>query len=1750
MVRNISSKKYVVSWLKRCTFIFLWVCLLWLVGPLGSAKGHENSPEHHELYQLMLDMSQEAIPDAIYQKDDVLIIHSYHPQLAWNQGLTKGINSVFAESKHIELHAEYLDTKRYNLEETETLFAALIKKRHPHGRLKAVLVTDNNALEFVRRNRADLFPETPIIFCGVNQYDPSMLDDIAWYTGVVEYTDPVGSVDLAIEIRPNLRRMIVLGDHTPTGKLILQRTREGLGEEYNGIKIEYWDELPFIQILSQLEDLSEERDSVLLTLINKDNEGHYYDHEQSAHIVSRASNAPVFGLFDFYLGTGVIGGNMVNAQEQGKAAALIANEIIQGADVSEHPIVLESPNKRLLDDKTLTRFGVSLPSLPSKVTVMDQGRIVYQSDSVKTLKLGALANRGDLECKMRWSETADYLTRSLNGYQVEIVSLHYDEVFDAVERKEIDLLITNSSQFVELDYKYNLTAIASLQNIYEGKGYDGHASVILTLKSNAEINDLDDLKGCRFSAVHEQSFGGWRMAWREMVRQDIKPYKNFASLEFTSNHDQVVQNILFGKADAGCVRADVYAKLLFENTGLSGKLKVLNIIPSNSEYPFVRSTELYPDMPLIALPHTDDSIAREVAAAMIAMSGRVVKTQDNYDSWTIAQSYQPVHDALMELQVGSYKSLGYVSIIGMIKRHWAWYVGSLVIVFIASTVGIVFHGLNRRLRSSLDSLKESDENLWVTKQRVDELAEHSRTYTWETDKEDVFVFVSHVVADVLSYDPIKLVGTWKLCDLLSKKESYGLNQEVLSLYKKQLPVNGVVCELESKVGDKVWVKTHAVPYYDSAGQFSGYRGTNTDISKEYLAKIEAQESMAEVLALRDAINMHTMYCVLDRGGTFIEVNQGYADLSGYFQDELIGQHVRMLRSPKESRKQWKNLWRVVSDGNPWRGDLCFVNKNGDEYWVHTTVIPQFDSNYSVDKFICLGFDISIQVRDACKLDRMATRLSTATRGGGFAVWDYDLVNDKIVWDQTMYELYGIEDHDMEITVEFWQNTVHPEDRKKTETVFEESLRSGREFNLTYRSIDAQGIIKYIHALATIIRSSEGVPIHAIGINRDVTEQTLAYQKLEANESRLRRLLDSFFGFTATLSPDGIIIDVNKSALEVSGLQRNQVIGKRFEESYWWENGGHFREIIRQARRWAKFGRVTRFEAIFQKKNGELGTVDVKIGPIYDSSGRVEGVITFGVEVTDRAEAQQRLDLAMRSAKIGLWDFNFNTQEFFLSDTYFAMLGYKPGDLASSYTSWLECIHPDEVDDVVNTIQQHMDSKIPVFQHEHRICCKDGTWLWVRDEGEVIERNDDGTTKRIIGVQMDIQKSREMLERAESASRAKSEFLANMSHEIRTPMTAILGFSDILSSGGFDTIEPAQFDESIAAIRANAKHLLAIINDILDMSKIESGKMTVESIRLNPCSLLEEVASLTRPVALRKGLELNLEYLTAIPSSIQSDPTRLRQILLNFVGNSIKFTEAGSICVKTIYEDENRCLKFMVSDTGIGMSADQLKRISQFEAFVQSDTSMTRRFGGTGLGLRISKSFAQLLNGEISVESKEGVGSIFTLSLYIDESADISLIDPETFTGTTAELSTDNSFVQDDVTLPLNGAKILLAEDGVDNQRLLSFVLSKAGAEVQLADNGRIAIDIINQSSQESWSYDIILMDMQMPELDGYSATKQLRQRGCDLPIVALTAHAMSSDRDQCLAAGCDDFLSKPIDFGKLVSTCQRWLDERLKSKAS
>ncbi|MCA8973464.1 MAG: PAS domain-containing protein [Planctomycetes bacterium] len=545
----------------------------------------------------------------------------------------------------------------------------------------------------------------------------------------------------------------------------------------------------------------------------------------------------------------------------------------------------------------------------------------------------------------------------------------------------------------------------------------------------------------------------------------------------------------------------------------------------------------------------------------------------------------------------------------------------------------------------------------------------------------------------------------------------------------------------------------------------------------------------------------------------------------------------------------------------------------------------------------------------------------------------------------------------------------------------------------------------------------------------------------------------------------------------------------------------------------------------------MGDLDCRDGIPSQLFGVVQDITTRRESEEQLRQRERRWWLALAGADDGVWDWDLVTNDVYFSPGWKRLLGFEDHEFPNHFSEWVARMHPDDLAVATATVEDYLSGKSATYACEHRLKHRDGSWRTHLGRGKVVGWNDDGKPIRFVGTQVDITEQVRLREElvqardaAEAAVRSKSEFLAVMSHEIRTPLNAVLGLAQMLQTADL----AAEEHECARAIYSSGDHLLSILNDILDLAKSEAGKLVLdrEPFALRTC--LERVVDLQRAVARRKGIELSVAVDDSVPDALIGDAGRLKQIVHNLVGNALKFTEQGVIdivvtCASEPTRDDARSrLRLEVRDTGVGIAEDAQQLI--FDSFAQADTSTTRRFGGTGLGLTICRQLVQAMGGSIGVSSRLGEGSTFWLEIDFEtcvEAAEvIEAIDYQGRAAAGHELQ--------------QGIRVLLVEDNAMNQLVARKMLESFGCRVDVAGNGREGV-----SMAADFDYDVIFMDCFMPEMDGYAATRAIRDGGSasgrEVPIIAVTANVLPEDQQRCYQAGMNGFVAKPIDLAGLQS---------------
>jgi len=937
-------------------------------------------------------------------------------------------------------------------------------------------------------------------------------------------------------------------------------------------------------------------------------------------------------------------------------------------------------------------------------------------------------------------------------------------------------------------------------------------------------------------------------------------------------------------------------------------------------------------------------------------------------------------------------------------------------------------------------------------------------------------------------------------------------------------------------------------------------------------------SLQKTILFRDsALNQFAIIAETDPAGTITFVNDKFCEISGYSREELLGRNHRILNSGHHPQSFFEEMYQTISKGRIWQGDICNRNKRGELYWVHTTIVPEIEGG-KIKKYVAFRFEITELKRTQQKNRELrewqeailnnATCSIIASRPDGI-IQTFNPAAERMLGYRSE-EVVGLATPEI----------IHdPEElsRRADELSFElgiemepgfdvfvERARRGLPNDFEWTYVRKDGTRFPVHLSVSAIRDPQGEITGYLGVAIDISERKAAVSALEESESRFRQMADSIPTMVWISGADSRCTDFNQTWLEFTGRTLEEEVGDG------WSAGIHPEDYSRVMETYlSAFEQRIPFKMEYRlrRNDGAYRWIFDEGRPRYSIRGEFLGYIGGCMDVSEQKEAEALSGRTMSQLQAFIQDVPAAVAMF---DTEMRYLLYSPRWLMDYGLTGETLIGRSHYEVFPEIGQEWKELHSRCLAGEvlradedcfHRV---DGRDQWLRWEirpwhtpdgaiGGMVMFTEDVTAHRIA-----LEELRNARMQAEAATQAKSDFLANMSHEIRTPMNAILGYSDLIASDPDLREDPQKRAEAVRSIRCNGEHLLAIINDILDISKIEAGRMTIERISMDPVQVIDEVLDLTHFRAKEKGIQLDLIWESAIPKSIHCDPVRLRQIVWNLVGNAVKFTERGSVRLGISCErssDEECSLQIRVKDTGIGIPLDRLSQL--FKPFTQADNSLTRRFGGTGLGLAISRKLANMLDGDITVDSTPGVGTEFTVTLplgQIPSSEFREVLDCRVPIPRGADVpipESEPTRVQEQkpsvsAALPLSGVEILLAEDGPDNQKLISFILRKGGASVTVVENGKLAVEALTKEGTLSGPlvspspFHLVLMDMQMPEMDGYTATQTLRNLGATLPIIALTAHAMSGDRELCLKAGCTEYATKPIDRKTLTELCLRF----------
>ena len=813
-------------------------------------------------------------------------------------------------------------------------------------------------------------------------------------------------------------------------------------------------------------------------------------------------------------------------------------------------------------------------------------------------------------------------------------------------------------------------------------------------------------------------------------------------------------------------------------------------------------------------------------------------------------------------------------------------------------------------------------------------------------------------------------------------------------------------------------------------------------------------------------------------------------------------------------------------------------------------------------------DITERRRAEDNLRLMNERFALATTAGRMGVWDWYIESDRLVWDDGMYKLYGIRREDFAGAYDAWLQGVHPDDRAHAHEAITLAKRGEREYDVEFRVVWPSGAIHYIKAYAQTVRDAQGKPLRMTGVNFDITERRLAEEELRRLTLFQRTILNSAAYSIVSATPDGIVTGFNPAAERLLGYSADEVVGKHTPalwhdqlevEQYALRLSEELGEKIQPgfdvftAR--PKRNLPEENEWTFVRKDGTRVPVNLSVTALRGEGGSAAGFVGLIYDLTERKRAEEKLranetqlSMTLEVSNAGVWKWNIETGEVCFDARFHAILGYSPGELPNTLEEWKTYHNSEDMPAMFARAEAYLQGNTRFYESEHRIRNKAGAWNWIFTRGKLVELTTRGDPKQFVGIAIDVTERRQAEEElrrykdqleetvehrtaelvlardaAEAANDAKSVFLANMSHELRTPMNAILGFSAMMRR------EPQLTEsqrENLDIINRSGEHLLTLINDVLEIAKIEAGRIQLEIAPFDLGAMVRDVADMMRLRAQEKGLQLLLDQSSAFPRYIKGDEARLRQVLVNLVGNAVKFTQHGGVTIRLgVKHNAHDHLLMEVEDTGPGIAQEDQQRL--FQPFVQLGEAGMQK--GTGLGLTISRQFVQLMGGTIGVESTVGKGSIFRVELPVElaEEADIGAPAGEEQAGEVIGLAPGQP-----------AYRILIAEDQPENQLLLVKLMTGIGLDVKLAENGEECVRLFQE-----WRPHLIWMDRRMPVMDGVEATRRIRALpdGQDVKIVAVTASAFKEQRQEMLDAGMDDFVRKPYRFHEIYDCMAKQL---------
>jgi PAS domain S-box-containing protein len=1044
---------------------------------------------------------------------------------------------------------------------------------------------------------------------------------------------------------------------------------------------------------------------------------------------------------------------------------------------------------------------------------------------------------------------------------------------------------------------------------------------------------------------------------------------------------------------------------------------------------------------------------------------------------------------------------------------------------------------------NLTSRKEAEKSVRESDERFREVFEHALVGICVVGQDMRFIQVNASFCNMLGYSEAELLGTsWM--KLLHPDDLASSQQKMKQLIEEP---NRCVEEEHRNIhrcGQVVWVRVRVSLVQKEDGSPSYFLIHVEDITERRKAAEAVRESEERFRIMADGCPMPMWVTNAQNGIHFI--NRAFREFGGTVYEQVEGDKWKLLVHPGDAPEFVGESLRAQQEHKPFRAESRVRRADGEWRWLAAFGEPRFSPSGEFLGHVSLGVDIT-ERKDAEQECQFQLSLISAIYEGSLDgilvvnsfnavvshnkrfldIWKIVLPN---IPDNQHDNIVGIQDQPILSSV--LNRVKEPEAfLKRVQELYDDpDAKDHSEIELT----DGRTLERY----STSLRSEIGQYLARAWFFRDITERKRTEEALQNSEEKFRQLAENIHEVFWVMSPEkGELLYISSAYEQMWG----RTCDSTYQKPMSWMDAIHPDDREQAGLLVAKqlAGEHITSEYRITTPDGEEKWICARTSPVRDQAGKLIRVVGIAEEITERKHALQALQsseekfrqLAENIREV-FWMKNAGSDEFlYVSPAYEQVWGRTCVSIYQSPASRLEAIHPDDLEQCLLSFAKQMRGEDA--ESEYRIRTPDGQEKWIRDLAFPV-RDKDGNLIRLVGILEEITEQKryekELIstrEDAEVANQTKSRFLASMSHEIRTPMNGVIGMNQLLLSTDL-TPEQRRYVE---VVQTSGRTLLALIDDILDLSKIEAGKISLEKQILNVRQVLADVISLLQDRVTAKGLQVLLCVSPDVPQLVKGDAHRLRQILTNLTANAVKFTDHGEVTFNVELMSESNgiaTLRFAVTDTGIGICPDQLATL--FMPFVQADTSTTRKYGGTGLGLTISKQLVELMGGKIGVNSRKGHGSTFWFTTVFE----LATADERASAGEQAE----DLIIEPSLEMTIgHGERILVAEDNHTNQLVVLAQLQKLGYNADAVSNGSEAVEAIARGG-----YDLVLMDCEMPVMDGYEATRRLRKSlQLDIPVVALTANAMSPARERCLNEGMNDYLAKPLELPRLAEVLAKWM---------